>query len=67
MIPTYLPKNRLPSYIYNAGVDAKLKGATKLLKLAPNKEKLNEFSEKIMKTLYDVIKFIITLIARVWA
>lgn len=45
----------MSSYVYNAGVDAKLKSATKLMKLAPNKEKLNEFNEQITKTLYGVI------------
>jgi hypothetical protein len=55
MIWSLIPKNLLSSYIYNEGIEAKLKSAKRLLTLAPNKEKLNEFNEKITKTLYDVI------------
>lgn len=45
----------MSSYVYNAGVDAKLKDAKKLVNLAPNKDKLNDFNEKITKILYEVI------------
>lgn len=37
MVFDYLPKNKLSSYVYNAGVDAKLKTAKKLVTIAPNK------------------------------
>ena len=55
MIWTLLPQGKMSSYVYNEGVEAKLKSATKLLALAPNKDKLHEFNEKITKTLYDVL------------
>jgi hypothetical protein len=32
-----IPKNKMSSYVYNAGVDAKLKTAKKLISIAPNK------------------------------
>jgi hypothetical protein len=54
MISTLLPKDRLSSYIYNAGIDAKLKSSKRLLSIAPNKDKAGEFNEKVAKTLYDV-------------
>ncbi|CAD8177252.1 unnamed protein product [Paramecium octaurelia] len=53
MIYSYLPKNRMSSYVYNAGVDAKLKTAKKLISIAPNKQQLNEYNEKISNALYQ--------------
>lgn len=37
MMYDLIPKNRMSSYVYNAGVDAKLKTAKKLISIAPNK------------------------------
>lgn len=55
MIWSYIPQKKMSSYVYNAGVDAKLKDAKKLINMAPNKDRLNEYNEKITKVLYDVI------------
>lgn len=56
MIHSFLPKNRLSSYIYNAGVHDKLKAAKKLITIAPNKEQLNEYNEKVSKAFYTALK-----------
>jgi len=44
--------------MYNAGVDAKLKTDKKLDRLAPNKERLHEFNEKITATVFEVYYYI---------
>lgn len=54
MIYNQIPKNKMGSYVYNAGVEAKLKSATKLVSIVPNKQQLNEYNEKIAKSLYQV-------------
>lgn len=56
----------MSSYVYNAGVDAKLQSAKKLKAMAPNKEKLNEYNEKITKTLYDVISSLLNYFIGCW-
>ncbi len=48
-----LPTESKNDYIYNAGVAGKLKNATMLDKLAPNKEKLHEYNEKITSSVYE--------------
>lgn len=53
MIYTMLPTESKIDYIYNAGVAGKLKNATMLDKLAPNKEKLHEYNEKITSSVYE--------------
>jgi len=65
MIWSLLPKGKLSSFVYNEGVEAKLKSAKKLLSIAPNKDKIHEFNEKISKTLFSV--FCLQILNRVWA
>jgi hypothetical protein len=49
-----LPTENKADYLYNVGVDAKLKIENKLDRIAPNTQKLHEFNEKITSAVYEV-------------
>lgn len=50
----YLPQGKVGSYTYNAAVEQKLKTSKKMVLLAPNKFKTNEYNEKLTQSVVNV-------------
>lgn len=54
MTYSYLPPGKGGSYTYNSAVEQKLKSAKKMILLAPNKYKTNEYNEKLTQAVVKV-------------
>lgn len=59
MAYSYLPPGKGGSYTYNSAVEQKLKSSKKMITLAPNKYKTNEYNEKLTQAVVKVfLKFL---------
>lgn len=54
---SYLPPGKGGSYTYNSAVEQKLKTAKKMITLAPNKYKTNEYNEKMTSAIVKVFSY----------
>lgn len=54
MTYSYLPPGKGGSYTYNSAVEQKLKSAKKMILMAPNKYKTNEYNEKLTQAVVKV-------------
>ncbi|EGR33876.1 hypothetical protein IMG5_033550 [Ichthyophthirius multifiliis] len=52
----YLPKDKIGDYAYNSAIDIKLKKATKMLSMAHNKAKVNEYQDKLTNLTLQTLK-----------
>ena len=57
----YLPPGKAGSYTYNSAVEQKLKSSKKIITLAPNKFKVNEYNESLTQAVVNVYFFNYTL------